>query len=144
VVPELDLVELVGLGLQTVRDVVLAAATATTPTPCTAAELRRLAAADAHRFLATGLPAVDVALRGGLCVGTITEITGPSGCGKTQFCTMMATLAAAGGGGGGGAATGNSSARAGRALQQQAAGSVIYIDTEGAFSAERLVRPSFL
>ena len=90
VLPELDLVELVGLGLATVQKVVKAAAAATVSAPTTGAAMLQEAIADhASRFLATRIPPVDAALRGGLCAGTITEVTGPSGCGKTQFCTMV-------------------------------------------------------
>ncbi|XP_018558914.1 DNA repair protein RAD51 homolog 2 isoform X3 [Lates calcarifer] len=69
----------------------------------------------------TSLPALDKLLRGGLPRGTITEVTGPSGCGKTQMCLMLSVLAT---------------------LPKSEGGldsSVIYIDTESAFSAERLV-----
>lgn len=53
---------------------------------------------------------------------SLLQVVGPSGCGKTQFCTMMAVQAAfplANGG-----------------LDKR----VLYIDTEGAFSAERLLQ----
>ncbi|XP_071370947.1 DNA repair protein RAD51 homolog 2 isoform X3 [Centroberyx affinis] len=72
-------------------------------------------------FFSTSLPALDKLLRGGLPCGTITEVTGPSGCGKTQMCLMLSVLAT---------------------LPRSMGGldsSVIYIDTESAFSAERLV-----
>ncbi|KAF4017591.1 hypothetical protein G4228_008793, partial [Cervus hanglu yarkandensis] len=49
------------------------------------------------------------------------QITGPPGCGKTQFCIMMSILATLPTNMGG--------------LE----GAVVYIDTESAFSAERLV-----
>ncbi|XP_078452196.1 DNA repair protein RAD51 homolog 2 isoform X4 [Lampetra planeri] len=55
------------------------------------------------------------------CAPRVITVAGPSGCGKTQFCMMLsalATLPASLGGLDGG---------------------VIYIDTESAFSAERLV-----
>ncbi|XP_056021059.1 DNA repair protein RAD51 homolog 2-like isoform X2 [Ostrea edulis] len=54
-------------------------------------------------------------------MGTVTEIAGPSGCGKTQFCIMLsvqATLPRHRGG---------------------LDGNVLFIDTESAFSAERLL-----
>ncbi|XP_029313977.1 DNA repair protein RAD51 homolog 2 [Cottoperca gobio] len=69
----------------------------------------------------TSLPALDKLLRGGLPRGTITEVAGPSGCGKTQMCFMLSVLAT---------------------MPKSEGGldsSVIYIDTESAFSAERLV-----
>ena len=72
-------------------------------------------------FFRTSLPDLDKALHGGIPAGTLTEITGPAGCGKTQFCIMLSLLATMpieiGG----------------------FAGRVIYIDTESAFSATRLV-----
>lgn len=72
-------------------------------------------------FFSTSLPALDDLLRGGLPLGTITEVAGPSGCGKTQMCVMLSILATLPRGLGG--------------LDAD----VIYIDTEVAFSAERLV-----
>ncbi|PVD25728.1 hypothetical protein C0Q70_13388 [Pomacea canaliculata] len=72
-------------------------------------------------FLSTSFPDLDHVLHGGFPSGTITEIAGPSGCGKTQFCltlAVLATLPVSNGGCG---------------------GTVLFIDTEGAFSAERLV-----
>ncbi|CAL8317158.1 unnamed protein product [Boreogadus saida] len=72
-------------------------------------------------FFSTSLPALDDFLRGGLPLGTITELAGPSGCGKTQMCVMLSVLATLP-----------------RALGGLDAG-VVYIDTESAFSAERLV-----
>ncbi|KAK7504250.1 hypothetical protein BaRGS_00004554 [Batillaria attramentaria] len=73
------------------------------------------------RFFATSLPDLDKVLHGGLPAGTITEVAGPAGCGKTQFCmtlSVLATLPECHGGQG---------------------GAVLYIDTEGAFSARRLL-----
>lgn len=70
---------------------------------------------------ATSMPHLDKLLRGGLPSAAITEVTGPSGCGKTQFCLMLSVVAT---------------------LPKDLGGldsSVIYIDTESAFSAERLV-----
>ena len=65
---------------------------------------------------------MDALLGGGLLASTLTEVAGPPGCGKTQMCTMLAAQAV---------------------LPRELGGlggSVIYIDTEGAFSAERCVR----
>jgi len=72
-------------------------------------------------FFKTSLEPLDRCLRGGLPCATITEIVGPSGCGKTQFSLMLSVLAT---------------------LPTQLGGlggEVIYIDTENAFSAKRLV-----
>ena len=71
-------------------------------------------------FLATEIAPLDKHLHGGLPSKSVTEIVGPSGAGKTQFCLMMtckAILPREEGGLG---------------------GKVVYIDTEGAFSAGRL------
>ncbi|XP_074221443.1 DNA repair protein RAD51 homolog 2 isoform X5 [Camelus bactrianus] len=78
-------------------------------------------AAPSPAFLSTTLSALDAALHGGVACGSLTEITGPPGCGKTQFCIMMSILATLPTNMGG--------------LE----GAVVYIDTESAFSAERLV-----
>ncbi|XP_054106919.1 DNA repair protein RAD51 homolog 2-like [Callithrix jacchus] len=72
-------------------------------------------------FFSTTLSALDEALHAGVACGSLTEITGPPGCGKTQFCIMMSILATLSTNMGG--------------LE----GAVVYIDTESAFSAERLV-----
>ncbi|XP_006884862.1 PREDICTED: DNA repair protein RAD51 homolog 2 [Elephantulus edwardii] len=49
------------------------------------------------------------------------QVTGPPGCGKTQFCIMMSVLATL------------------PSTMGGLAGAVAYIDTESAFSAERLI-----
>ncbi|KAM4632713.1 DNA repair protein RAD51 homolog 2 [Polymixia lowei] len=88
------------------------------PPVTTALELWR---ENSESFFSTSLPALDEVLRGGLPCGTITEVAGPSGCGKSQMCMMLSVLAT---------------------LPQSMGGldrAVIYIDTESAFSAERLV-----
>ncbi|XP_063145871.1 DNA repair protein RAD51 homolog 2 [Candoia aspera] len=72
-------------------------------------------------FLPTTLEDLDKILHGGIACGSLTEITGPSGCGKTQFCIMMSLLATLPTNMGG------------------LDGAVIYIDTESAFTAERLI-----
>ncbi|XP_059578879.1 DNA repair protein RAD51 homolog 2 isoform X8 [Alligator mississippiensis] len=56
------------------------------------------------------------------CAPKMQTVTGPPGCGKTQFCIMMSVLATLPTSLGG------------------LDGAVIYIDTESAFSAERLVQ----
>ncbi|XP_031437693.1 DNA repair protein RAD51 homolog 2 [Clupea harengus] len=69
----------------------------------------------------TSLRELDGLLQGGVPRGTITEVTGPSGCGKSQLCMMLSVLAT---------------------LPRSMGGldsGVIYIDTESAFSAERLL-----
>ncbi|XP_031706389.1 DNA repair protein RAD51 homolog 2 [Anarrhichthys ocellatus] len=89
---------------------------AVAPPVTTALELWRQ-----HSCFSTSLPALDRLLGGGLHRGTLTEVTGPSGCGKTQMCLMLSVLAT---------------------LPKSQGGldsGVIYIDTESAFSAKRLV-----
>ncbi|XP_076128065.1 DNA repair protein RAD51 homolog 2 [Alosa pseudoharengus] len=69
----------------------------------------------------TSLQELDRLLHGGLPRATITEVAGPSGCGKSQLCMMLSVLAT---------------------LPRSMGGldsGVIYIDTESAFSAERLL-----
>lgn len=46
------------------------------------------------RYLPTGLVSLDDALRGGLRVGTITEIVGRAGAGKTQLAMQLCVMAA--------------------------------------------------
>lgn len=76
-------------------------------------------------FLSTQLAKLDQCLHGGLTSGTITELTGPPGCGKTQFCMMLASLTIM------------------SLLSTDDLDScVIYIDTENAFTAKRLLEIS--
>ena len=46
------------------------------------------------RHVPTGLPVLDHALRGGLRVGTITELVGRAGTGKTQLAMQLCVMAA--------------------------------------------------
>ena len=66
----------------------------------------------------TGLANLDAHLRGGLPMRALTELVGPAGAGKTQLCLSVAARALVDG-----------SAHGAR---------VVYIDTEGSFSATRL------
>ncbi|CAL1270211.1 unnamed protein product [Larinioides sclopetarius] len=70
-------------------------------------------------FLPLSLHSLDLLLQGGLPFGSITEFAGPPGVGKTQFCFMLSLLAA---------------------LPSPCglAESVVFIDTESAFSAQRI------
>ncbi|CAH1790657.1 unnamed protein product [Owenia fusiformis] len=93
---------------------------AVVPKPCTARDLIPGKKDDFIDFFPLGLDQLDRVLHGGLPAGTITEIAGPSGCGKTQFSIMLSLLATL-------------------PIQNGGLdGGVIYIDTESAFSAERL------
>eukprot|EP01065_Artemidia_motanka_P011588 TRINITY_DN16273_c0_g1_i2.p1 TRINITY_DN16273_c0_g1~~TRINITY_DN16273_c0_g1_i2.p1 ORF type:complete len:281 (+),score=28.81 TRINITY_DN16273_c0_g1_i2:84-926(+) len=60
-----------------------------------------------------GVPTIDNALGGGIPVGLLTEVAGPPGCGKSQLCLTASALACG-------------------------TDKVLYVDTEGKFSAERL------
>jgi RAD51-like protein 1 len=74
-----------------------------------------------NKKIPTSLQSLDGHLLGGLPAGTLTEIAGPSGCGKTQFSMMLTVIAD---------------------LPQHHGGidsKTIYIDTEGAFTASRLI-----
>ncbi|XP_037612793.1 DNA repair protein RAD51 homolog 2 [Sebastes umbrosus] len=105
-----------GLSYQKVSELLQTVSKAVAPPVTTALELWKQ-----HSCFSTSLPALDKLLRGGLPCGTITEVAGPSGCGKTQMCLMLSVLAT---------------------LPKSEGGmdsGVIYIDTESAFSAERLV-----
>eukprot|EP00041_Stephanoeca_diplocostata_P034712 m.1197438 g.1197438 ORF g.1197438 m.1197438 type:complete len:304 (+) comp24567_c0_seq4:395-1306(+) len=123
--PPIDISESVGVSQELALSVVNAAANAVAPKPLTVRELLEKKITEGHkqqRFLGTSLHEFDEALRGGILAGTVTEIAGPSGCGKTQFCTMMSVLAAL------------------PVAGVHDGGQVLYIDTEGAFTAERLVQ----
>ncbi|XP_065833008.1 DNA repair protein RAD51 homolog 2-like [Oscarella lobularis] len=115
----LELTKILGVKCRDELDVATrAVAKSVAPKPKTALEFQRSREA---AFLATSLLPLDAALRGGLPIATVTEIAGPPGSGKTQFSLMLAMQAA---------------------LPRECGGldgAVIYIDTEAAFSGERLV-----
>uniref|UniRef100_A0AC11ATN8 RAD51 paralog B n=1 Tax=Ovis aries TaxID=9940 RepID=A0AC11ATN8_SHEEP len=118
----LELMKMTGLSYQAVHELLCVVSRACAPQMQTAYEIKtQRCAAHSSAFLSTTLPALDEALHGGVACGSLTEITGPPGCGKTQFCIMMSILATLPTNMGG--------------LE----GAVVYIDTESAFSAERLV-----
>ncbi|KAK6479146.1 DNA repair protein RAD51-like protein 2-like [Huso huso] len=114
----LELMREAGQSYQQVQTLLHTVSLACAPTMVTALELRDR---QSHVFFPTSLRGLDAVLHGGLASGTLTEITGPSGCGKSQFCMMLSVLAT---------------------LPRTMGGldsSVLYIDTESAFCAERLV-----
>ncbi|XP_033736018.1 DNA repair protein RAD51 homolog 2-like isoform X2 [Pecten maximus] len=118
---KLELLKFLGLGIFKVDEVVQLCSKACAPKPQTCLELWNKRKEKGCHFFQTSLPDLDNVLHGGIPTGTITEISGPAGCGKTQFCLMLTvqcTLPLELGG---------------------LAGNVLYIDTESAFSAERLV-----
>jgi RAD51-like protein 1 len=70
------------------------------------------------RFLSSGIDKFNVALKGGLLIGSISEICGAPGAGKTQFC-LNCTL---------------------QAVTSSSGAGVIYIDTELKFDPNRLIQ----
>ncbi|KAM5273625.1 DNA repair protein RAD51 homolog 2 [Ctenodactylus gundi] len=118
----LELMKVTGLSYRGVHELLCLVSKACAPQMQTAYGIRTQKSADhSGAFLPTTLPTLDEALHGGVACGSLTEITGPPGCGKTQFCIMMSVLATLPTSMGG--------------LE----GAVVYIDTESAFSAERLI-----
>ncbi|XP_077366706.1 DNA repair protein RAD51 homolog 2 isoform X2 [Festucalex cinctus] len=107
-----------GLNYQKTLEMMETVSRVIAPPPTTALELWKH---HSGSCFSTSIPALDKVLRGGLPCGNITEVTGPSGCGKTQLCLILSVVTT---------------------LPKELGGwdrSVIYIDTESAFSAERLV-----
>ncbi|XP_027978457.1 DNA repair protein RAD51 homolog 2 isoform X1 [Eumetopias jubatus] len=118
----LELMKMTGLSYGGVHELICMVSRACAPQMQTAYGMKmQMSSSISPAFLATTLSALDEALHGGVACGSLTEITGPPGCGKTQFCIMMSILATLPTNLGG--------------LE----GAVVYIDTESAFSAERLV-----
>eukprot|EP00118_Oscarella_pearsei_P016478 m.157852 g.157852 ORF g.157852 m.157852 type:complete len:383 (+) comp38715_c1_seq14:94-1242(+) len=132
----LELMKILGVTRETLKSITTTVAKSVAPKPKTVSLFTNLLYAffstfsckalalkssqKVPRFLPTSLAPLDAALGGGLPVSSLTEIVGPSGSGKTQFCTMLAMIAA---------------------LPRHLGGldgGVVYIDTEAAFSAERL------
>ncbi|KQK85299.1 DNA repair protein RAD51 2 [Amazona aestiva] len=118
----LELMKVTGQSYYDVQKLLCKVSRACAPKMQTAYEMKlRKSVSPSSAFLSTTLHSLDKVLHGGVPCGSLTEITGPPGCGKTQFCIMtsvLATLPVSMGG---------------------LDGAVIYIDTESAFSAERLI-----
>ncbi|KAK7133407.1 hypothetical protein R3I94_015324 [Phoxinus phoxinus] len=113
-----ELMRLAGLSYSAALELLRLVSKACSPAVRTALDLWRK---KGELCFSTSLPVLDRLLQGGLPRGALTEVTGPSGCGKTQFCIMLSILAT---------------------LPKSMGGldsGVIYIDTESAFSAERLI-----
>ncbi|CAN0167514.1 unnamed protein product [Bubo scandiacus] len=118
----LELMKVTGQSYYDVQKLLCKVSRACAPKMQTAYEMKlRKSVNPSSAFLSTTLHSLDKVLRGGVPCGSLTEITSPPGCGKTQFCIMVSVLATLPVSMGG------------------LDGAVIYIDTESAFSAERLV-----
>ncbi|KAL8622951.1 hypothetical protein ACOMHN_027072 [Nucella lapillus] len=117
---QLELMKLSGSCGLTVEDVHHKCCIAQAVSPVSALELWRQRQKGGYYF-ATSLPDLDRVLHGGIPTATITEIAGSAGCGKTQCCMMLSVLATL------------------PTEQGGLGGDVLYIDTEGAFSARRLL-----
>ncbi|KAM6202640.1 DNA repair protein RAD51 homolog 2 [Rhynchocyon petersi] len=117
-----ELMKMTGLSYGGVHELLCIVSRACAPPMQTAYGMKTRRSVDClSAFLSTTLPALDEALHGGVACGSLTEVTGPPGCGKTQFCIMMSVLATL------------------PTTMGGLDGAVVYIDTESAFSAERLV-----
>ena len=125
---ELDLVCQLDVTLAEARALLLAVARAVCPKRRTALSLlgeeagiepssRVPPSRQAPRLLPTGFVPLDLHFGGGLRTGAICELVGPAGVGKTQLCLSIAAHALLSG-----------------------ETRVLYVDTEGSFSPERLVQ----
>ncbi|XP_038639591.1 DNA repair protein RAD51 homolog 2 isoform X2 [Scyliorhinus canicula] len=118
----LELMRFTGQSIQKVSELAKTVSRACAPKMVTGLEMKaQRGSQPSTAFFPTSLTELDEVLHGGLACGNLTEVTGPSGCGKTQFCMMLSVLATLPVSMGG------------------LDGAVIYIDTESAFSAERLI-----
>ncbi|PKU42465.1 hypothetical protein llap_7223 [Limosa lapponica baueri] len=118
----LELMKVTGKSYYDVQKLLCKVSRACAPKMQTAYEMKlRKSVNPSSAFLSTTLHSLDEVLHGGVPCGSLTELTSPPGCGKTQFCIMMSVLATLPVSMGG------------------LDGAVIYIDTESAFSAERLI-----
>ncbi|XP_005520422.1 PREDICTED: DNA repair protein RAD51 homolog 2 [Pseudopodoces humilis] len=118
----LELMKVTGQSYYEVQKLLCKVSRACAPKMQTAYEMKlRKSGNPSSAFLSTTLHSLDRILHGGVPCGSLTEITSPPGCGKTQFCIMLSVLATLPISMGG------------------LDGAVIYIDTESAFSAERLI-----
>lgn len=111
----LELMALLGYTYHQLQELTLTVSKATAPNT---ENILHLYQSSVNKSLPTSLSELDSALRGGLPAGMITEISGPPGCGKTQFCITVSAVTS---------------------FSSSENRHVVYIDTEGAFSADRLV-----
>jgi hypothetical protein len=125
----LVLMLIAGVGIKEVNDLVYTVSEKVSSQPQSAlmAVQGRMQKA---RHLSSGVEAFDAALKGGLLVGSISEICGAPGAGKTQFC-LSCTLQAV--------ASPITSSGAGSSSGTRGAG-VVYLDTELKFDPNRLIQ----
>jgi RAD51-like protein 1 len=125
---ELDLVDALNLYLPDVRAIVRAVSRTVVGAPRAARALlgasvpeggdAAAAASSSSCHMSTGLPDLDAHLGGGLPSRQVCELVGPAGVGKTQLCLSVAAHALVGG--------------------AERGAHVLYVDTEGSFSASRM------
>lgn len=108
----MELMKCARLSYSTVNQLVKDVSNLVAPKSQTAFEMYCAVHGSSERFFPTFLQKLDALLQGGIPTGCITEIAGPPAIGKTQLCLQLSIAAASHGG-------------------------VIYIDTEGAFTAQR-------
>ncbi|RUS19596.1 P-loop containing nucleoside triphosphate hydrolase protein [Endogone sp. FLAS-F59071] len=130
---DLELVELCDWDPASVREVTRRVARWIAPGAENALQMYRAVNADHSKsaFFRTELELLDRLLGGGIPCSTVTEIVGPSGCGKTQICLTLTVLAAS--------ALLRTRNELSPSDHTQRICGVVYIDTEGAFSSQRLV-----
>lgn len=83
-------------------------------------------------FIRTGVEELDLKLKGGLLIGSISEICGPPGMGKSQFCMSCIVQAID--------PVKETSGQIMTENMNEDAGGAIYIDTELKFDPARLVQ----
>ncbi|KAK8942985.1 hypothetical protein KSP39_PZI008956 [Platanthera zijinensis] len=122
-IPEFDLMTLLGVDIEDVRDALARISKVASPPYQTALSLleERLINDASSGRLPTFLKGLDAVLGGGIPFGVLTELVGPSGIGKTQFCLKLSLIAALPMSYGG------------------LDGRVVYIDTESKFSSRRMI-----
>ncbi|CAM1311318.1 RAD51B (predicted) [Pycnogonum litorale] len=118
---QLELINRLGLFDSQSKNLILHVSRICSPKPSTAWNLF-VKHQNESQFISTNLPLLDNILCGGLPNGTLSELVGPPGCGKTQFCLMLSVLSCTLG-----------------SVASKINSNVIYIDTEFAFSAQRLI-----
>ena len=96
--------------------------------PSTARQLlQHNASRKAGMFLPSGLAPLDASMGGGFIVGTISEVCGPPGVGKTQLCLSACVQSIV-----------QRAREEGNVVNGTGKYSVVYIDTELKFDAQRL------